>query len=211
LNGFGFTFQTRHFYERLGHTLFGTLNDYPPGHSRFFLKKTVKTARLLRWPSSEHHTCRMPDCKPKPDRPTPRKVKSCKTCGRPFVFQKKWTQDWDIIKFCSDTCRNQKAAASDAALEQAILTLLAERVATGDSGKTICPSEAAKLVAGDAGGPSGSARDKEKSHRRDWEALMEPARAAARRLVIQGKILLTQHNQVVDPSTAKGPIRLKLR
>jgi Protein of unknown function (DUF3253) len=40
---------------------------------------------------------------------------------------------------------------------------------------------------------------------------MEPARAVARRLVTQGQIVITQHNQVVDPSTAKGPIRLKLR
>jgi hypothetical protein len=121
----------------------------------------------------------MPDRKPKPDRPTPRKEKICKNCGRPFAFQKKWAQDWDIVKHCSDTCRNKKAAVSDAALEHAILTLLAERAANGDRGKTICPSEAAKLV--------------------------------ARRLVTQGQIVITQHNQVVDPSTAKGPIRLRLR
>jgi hypothetical protein len=107
----------------------------------------------------------MPDRKPKPDRPTPRKEKICKTCGRPFAFQKKWAQDWDIVKHCSDACRNQKATASYAALEQAILSLLAERASDGDRSKTICPSEAAKLVAADAGGLSGSARDKEKSHR----------------------------------------------
>ena len=40
---------------------------------------------------------------------------------------------------------------------------------------------------------------------------MEPARAAARRLVASGKVVITQHNQIVDPSTAKGPIRLRLR
>jgi hypothetical protein len=142
----------------------------------------------------------MPDRKPKPDRPTPRKEKICKTCGRAFQWREKWAQDWDIVKHCSDICRNQKATASDHALETAILSLLAERGPT----KTICPSEAAKLVAG-------SDRDKEKSTRRDWEALMEPARAAARRLVAQGKLLITQHGEVVDPSTAKGPIRLRLR
>jgi hypothetical protein len=146
----------------------------------------------------------MPDRKPKPDRPTPRKEKICKTCGRPFAFQKKWAQDWDIVKHCSDACRNQKAAASEAALEQAILTLLAERTTEGDRSKTICPSEAAKLVAGND-------RGKEKSARRDWEALMEPVRAVARSLVAKEKIVITQHNQVVDPSTAKGPVRLRLR
>jgi hypothetical protein len=142
----------------------------------------------------------MPDRKPKPDRPTPRKDKICKTCGRTFSFQSKWSQDWDIIKYCSDTCRNQKTSASTADLESAILSLLAER----GPAKTICPSEAAKLVAGDA-------RDKASPHRRDWEALMEPARAAARHLVAQNKIVITQHGAVVDPSTAKGPIRLRLR
>jgi hypothetical protein len=146
----------------------------------------------------------MPDRKPKPDRPTPRKEKLCKTCGRPFAFQKKWAQDWDIIKHCSEACRNQKATASDAALEQAILTLLAERATDGDTSKTICPSEAAKLVAGDT-------RAKARQERRNWEALMEPARSAARRLVTSGKIVITQHNEIVDPATAKGPIRLRLR
>ena len=37
-----FTFQARSFYERLGYTVFGTLRDYPPGHSRFFLKKSLE-------------------------------------------------------------------------------------------------------------------------------------------------------------------------
>jgi GNAT superfamily N-acetyltransferase len=36
-----FSFQARGFYERLGYTVFGTIEDYPPGHSRFFLKKTL--------------------------------------------------------------------------------------------------------------------------------------------------------------------------
>ena len=35
-----FSFQARGFYEKLGYTVFGTIEDYPPGHSRFFLKKT---------------------------------------------------------------------------------------------------------------------------------------------------------------------------
>ncbi|MEO6910080.1 MAG: DUF3253 domain-containing protein, partial [Edaphobacter sp.] len=45
----------------------------------------------------------------------------------------------------------------------------------------------------------------------DWEALMEPARIAARRLAAEGKIDIVQHGAVVDPTTAKGPIRLRLR
>jgi GNAT superfamily N-acetyltransferase len=34
-----FSFQARHFYEKLGYKVFGQLEDYPPGHSRFFLRK----------------------------------------------------------------------------------------------------------------------------------------------------------------------------
>jgi GNAT superfamily N-acetyltransferase len=33
------SFQARPFYERLGYRVFGTLDDYPPGHAKFFLEK----------------------------------------------------------------------------------------------------------------------------------------------------------------------------
>ena len=59
-------------------------------------------------------------------------------------------------------------------------------------GATICPSEAARAVGGD-----------------DWRPLMEPARAAARRLVARGLVEITQSGRVVDGSTAKGPIRIR--
>lgn len=35
-----FEFQARGFYERLGYSLFGCIDDYPPGYARYFLKKT---------------------------------------------------------------------------------------------------------------------------------------------------------------------------
>ena len=34
------SFQARPFYEHLGYEVFGTLDGYPPGHAKFFLKKT---------------------------------------------------------------------------------------------------------------------------------------------------------------------------
>ena len=136
----------------------------------------------------------MPDKLHKRETETPKKTKNCQTCGRSFSWRKKWEKDWDVVKYCSDACRGHKPGAADSALEAAILTLLAER----GRDKTICPSEAAKLVGG-------------KNERVDWEGLMEPARAAARRLVAQGKIVITQGGHVVDGSTAKGPIRLKLK
>ena len=136
----------------------------------------------------------MPDKKHKPERTTPHPDKLCKRCGRAFAWRKKWERDWDAIKYCSDACRGEKPAETDAQLEAAILSLLAER----GRDKTICPSEAAKLVGGT-------------DNRHDWETLMEPARAAARRLVAAGRIVITQKGHIVDPSTAKGPIRLRLR
>jgi hypothetical protein len=40
---------------------------------------------------------------------------------------------------------------------------------------------------------------------------MEDTRRAARRLVAAGKLEILQGGRVVDPSTAKGAIRLRLR
>jgi hypothetical protein len=76
----------------------------------------------------------------------------------------------------------------DQQLEAAILELLAARAATS----TICPSEAARAVGGGT-----------------WRDLMEPARSAARRLVDAGEVQVTQGGSVVDPATAKGPIRIR--
>ncbi len=136
----------------------------------------------------------MPDRKPKRDRITPHPDKICKACGRAFSWRKKWERDWDVVRYCSDACRGHKPGGRDVELEAAILKLLAER----GRDKTICPSEAAKVVGGT-------------ETRHDWESLMEPARAAARRLVAVGRIDITQGGRVVDPSSAKGPIRLRLR
>jgi len=39
-----FEFQARGFYERLGYSCFGELNDYPTGFSRYFMTKTLASA-----------------------------------------------------------------------------------------------------------------------------------------------------------------------
>lgn len=36
-----FTFQARHFYEKLGYEIFGQLENYPQDHTRFFLRKRL--------------------------------------------------------------------------------------------------------------------------------------------------------------------------
>lgn len=112
--------------------------------------------------------------------------KHCVSCGRTMQWRRSWSANWDEVRYCSAACRRRTVTAQDRALEQAILALLATR-----SG-TICPSEAARAVAPD-----------------DWRDLMEPARRAARRLVVAGDVEILQRGRVVDPSTAKGPIRVR--
>ncbi len=137
----------------------------------------------------------MPDRKRKPDESAnPLPTKLCVACGRTMTWRKSWVRNWEAVKFCSDACRKRGVGEEDKRLEEAILHLLRERGA----GKTICPSEAARSVAGS-------------EERTAWEPLMEPARAAARRLVAAGALVITQGGNVVDASTAKGPIRLRLR
>jgi len=36
-----FSFQARGFYEKVGYTVFGRLDDCPPGHSRFYMQKPL--------------------------------------------------------------------------------------------------------------------------------------------------------------------------
>ncbi|MDB4265311.1 DUF2256 and DUF3253 domain-containing protein [bacterium] len=117
--------------------------------------------------------------------------KVCQTCGRTIQWRKKWENSWDEVKYCSSRCRSSKPNRDDKELERVILKLLQERA----HGATICPSEASRLHFGEA----------------HWKPNMEKTRQAARRLVDQGLIEILQKGRVVDPSTAKGPIRLRLR
>ena len=117
--------------------------------------------------------------------------KTCQSCGRTIEWRKKWERDWDQVRYCSSACRKRGVTDVDRRLETTILDLLAQRARTS----TICPSDAARAVGGD---------DEE-----TWRGLMEPARRAARRLVDRGEVVITQGGKVVDPSTAKGAIRIR--
>jgi len=115
-------------------------------------------------------------------------TKQCAACGRTIEWRRKWASSWDDVRWCSDACRTARVGDTGRALEASILDLLGRRAA----GASICPSEAARTVGGD-----------------DWRPLMEPARRAARRLQAQGVVVITQGGRPVDPSTAKGPIRVR--
>ena len=73
--------------------------------------------------------------------------------------------------------------------ERAILGLLARR----DPGKTICPSDAARAMGGDDG----------------FRPLMPVVSDAARALVAEGRIEVTQRGEPVDLDSARGAIRLR--
>lgn len=107
-----------------------------------------------------------------------------------MTWRQKWAENWEVVKYCSASCRKQKLEGKDGALEGVILDLLGERA----RGATICPSEAARVHFGED----------------SWRSEMERTRCAARRLVVRGMLQILQKGTVVDPSTAKGPIRLRL-
>lgn len=119
--------------------------------------------------------------------PTARADKTCVACGRRIQWRKKWERDWHTVRYCSNACRRRKVSPIDERLETKIRELLQAR----GPGKTICPSEAARAVDPD-----------------NWQELMEPTRAAARRLVARAEAVILQKGRPVDPSTARGPIRI---
>ncbi len=101
-------------------------------------------------------------------------------------YRKKWKNNWDSVKFCSEECRKIKNKED---YRSEILNLLRQR----GSSKSICPSEVLSL------------------EQRSDKNLMELVRRSARLLVAQGLIEITQNNKVIDPSEFKGPIRLRLK
>ncbi len=78
----------------------------------------------------------------------------------------------------------------DERIEATIAGLLSVR----DAGKTICPSDAARALAGD----------------QDFRPLMDDVRRVAQGMVESGRLEVTQRGKVVDPRTARGPVRLRV-
>jgi len=113
-------------------------------------------------------------------------------CGRRIEWRRKWQRDWEQVTRCSEKCRRTRLTEEDRALEEAILALLDER----RRGATICPGEAARRLRPEDAPAS-------------WRTLMPRVRNAARRLAAKGQVVFTQGGRVVDPSTARGPVRLR--
>ena len=77
--------------------------------------------------------------------------------------------------------------------EQAILTLLMAR----GPDKSICPTEAARLLAGN---PTDER----------WRAGLSPVRLAAQRRARAGRLQILRKGKPIDPEELRGVIRLRL-
>ena len=75
-----------------------------------------------------------------------------------------------------------------ALIEDVIRALLAAR----GPGKTICPSEVARVMAGDG----------------DFRPHMHEVRGVAAAMADRGELVVTQKGEPVDPRSARGPVRL---
>lgn len=113
--------------------------------------------------------------------------KTCASCGRRIEWRQKWAKTWDDVRYCSDACRRRKLTSVDVRLEELLGALVRQGGRQG-----VDPDDAARCVDPAA-----------------WKQLHEPARRAARRLVAAGVAEMVQKGRVVDPSTAKGPVRVR--
>lgn len=113
-------------------------------------------------------------------------IKICASCGRSIEYRKKWQKNWNEIKYCSDECRRNKNRYD---FRQAILNLLHER----GINKTICPSELLPL------------------DQKQDKIILEHVRRSARLLANDSKIEIIQAGKVVDPTSFRGPILLRLK
>ncbi|MGI3783297.1 MAG: DUF2256 domain-containing protein, partial [Janthinobacterium lividum] len=117
---------------------------------------------------------------------TPPEDKTCASCGRRIQWRAKWAKTWDDVRYCSDACRKRKLSPVDVRLEEVLQALVDQAGRKG-----VDPDDAARSV-----DPEAAA------------ALHEPARRAARRLVAAGVAEMVQGGRVVDPSTARGGVRV---
>ncbi|HEX2653531.1 MAG TPA: DUF3253 domain-containing protein [Xanthobacteraceae bacterium] len=77
-------------------------------------------------------------------------------------------------------------------IETTILRLATER----GPGKTICPTEAARVLGGD--------------HPDGWGPLMQSVRRIAVRLAQEGRVVITRKGTPVDPADFRGVYRIAL-
>jgi hypothetical protein len=113
--------------------------------------------------------------------------KTCSTCGKPFMWRKKWEACWDEVKHCSDVCKTRASQLRKRLIHE--LRVMAE-----DRGEkhSFCPSEVAKVLT-----------DR-------WQEMMPLAREVADYLIERGELICLQRDQrVASAAKAAGPVRLR--
>ena len=89
------------------------------------------------------------------------------------------------------SAKRSRTAPSQAEIAPETLRILEAR----EAGKTCCPSEAPRRLAGNAN---------------DWRSWMPASHAAVRALVGRGRVVVPQKGSVVDVKTVRGPYRVRL-
>jgi len=116
-----------------------------------------------------------------PSAPSP-----CRACGRPIEPRR--SHRGREVAYCSKACRARRVGPLARRLEAQLVALVDAR----GRGASVCPSEVARAVRAES-----------------WQELVEPVRRAGRRLAARGELVFTQRGRVVDPATARGPVRLR--
>jgi len=117
-------------------------------------------------------------------------TKLCASCGRIFSYQKRWAKNWEAVRYCSSSCRQDKFEKRDVILEATILSQLN----TLPKNTTISLSDIEK-----------------NTELPNIRNLKERLRRAVRRLLAKDKLDILQKGRLVDASTAKGDIELRLK
>ncbi|MBY6387084.1 DUF3253 domain-containing protein [Rhodococcus qingshengii] len=76
--------------------------------------------------------------------------------------------------------------------EKELAAKIRELLSARSAESSICPSDVARAAAPD-----------------NWRPLMEPVREAARHMVADGEVQITQGGEVVDLESVRGPIRIR--
>ncbi|ATI30794.1 hypothetical protein M2405_001756 [Rhodococcus erythropolis] len=76
--------------------------------------------------------------------------------------------------------------------EKELAAKIRELLSARSAESSICPSDVARAAAPD-----------------NWRPLMDPVREAARRMVADGEVQITQGGEIVDPESVRGPIRIR--
>jgi hypothetical protein len=76
--------------------------------------------------------------------------------------------------------------------EKELAAKIRELLSARSAESSICPSDVARAAAPD-----------------NWRPLMDSVREAACRMVADGEVQITQGGEVVDPESARGPIRIR--